>query len=137
MGINITILVVASLVVVSILGVCVIVLTVYCICYRTSNGTIPTSRHSAGLHDTSNNFQSEYANLVKLVKNGTRTNKFHRFYKLEVERVLLVPLAINSRERGRAYRLKRVEGTRSWRLDLSCVHNFEVQTKSVNTISQS
>lgn len=60
MGINITILVVASLVVVSILGVCVIVLTVYCICYRTSNDTIPTSRHSAGLHDTSNHFQSEY-----------------------------------------------------------------------------
>ncbi|XP_025195968.1 uncharacterized protein LOC112595095 isoform X1 [Melanaphis sacchari] len=57
LGINITILVVASLVVVSILGVCVIVLTVYCICYRTSNGTIPTSRHSASLHDTSNNFQ--------------------------------------------------------------------------------
>ncbi|XP_060844599.1 uncharacterized protein LOC132924360 isoform X4 [Rhopalosiphum padi] len=57
LGINITILVVASLIVVSILGVCVIVLTVYCICYRTSNGTIPTSRHSASLHDTSNNFQ--------------------------------------------------------------------------------
>ncbi|XP_022180063.1 uncharacterized protein LOC111040449, partial [Myzus persicae] len=57
LGINITILVVASLVVVSILGVCVIVLTVYCICYRTSNGTIPTSRHNAALHDTSNHFQ--------------------------------------------------------------------------------
>ncbi|VVC37593.1 CUB domain,Low-density lipoprotein (LDL) receptor class A repeat,Low-density lipoprotein (LDL) [Cinara cedri] len=57
MGINTTILAVASLIVVSILGVCVIVLTVYCICYRTSNGTIPNSRHSASLHDTSNNFQ--------------------------------------------------------------------------------
>ncbi|XP_025422543.1 uncharacterized protein LOC112692184 isoform X2 [Sipha flava] len=56
LGINITILVVASLVVVSILGVCVIVLTVYCICYRTSD-PMPISRHGAALHDTSNNFQ--------------------------------------------------------------------------------
>lgn len=60
MGINITILVVASLVVSSILGVCVIVLTVYCICYRTSNDAIPISRHNAALHDTSNNFQSKF-----------------------------------------------------------------------------
>lgn len=60
MGVNFTILVVASLIVVSILGVCVIVLTVYCICYRTTSDALPISRHGNSMHDTSNNFQSEY-----------------------------------------------------------------------------
>ncbi|XP_050530625.1 uncharacterized protein LOC126899616 isoform X2 [Daktulosphaira vitifoliae] len=55
LGINFTALAVATLVVLSILGVCVIILTVYCICYRTSNRSISTSRHN--VQDTTNNFQ--------------------------------------------------------------------------------
>ncbi|XP_050426379.1 uncharacterized protein LOC126836783 [Adelges cooleyi] len=56
-GINVTILAVATLIILSTLGVCVIVLTVYCICYRTSNSTISSSRHNISMQDTSNHFQ--------------------------------------------------------------------------------